>query len=102
MEELTMLARAMKISDASDKQDYETVRRAIEFLTKKFRDQQREIVDCDEFAFWFRARLLPARECFRDFRLAPAPWGRSFLPCLRRCALFGGRFFAHRPSIIGV
>ncbi len=34
-----MLARAMKISDASDKQDYETVRRAIEFLTKKFRDQ---------------------------------------------------------------
>lgn len=34
-----MLARPMKISDASDRQDYETVRRAIEFLTKKFREQ---------------------------------------------------------------
>jgi AraC family transcriptional regulator of adaptative response/methylated-DNA-[protein]-cysteine methyltransferase len=38
-----MLATAMKISDAADrqdeKQDYDTVRRAIEFLTKKFRDQ---------------------------------------------------------------
>jgi AraC family transcriptional regulator of adaptative response/methylated-DNA-[protein]-cysteine methyltransferase len=34
-----MLATAMKISDAADRQDYETVRRAIEFLTKKFREQ---------------------------------------------------------------
>jgi len=34
-----MLATAMKISDAADRQDYETVRRAIEYLTKKFRDQ---------------------------------------------------------------
>jgi hypothetical protein len=38
-----MLATVMKISDAADrqdeKQDYDTVRRAIEFLTKKFRDQ---------------------------------------------------------------
>lgn len=34
-----MLAKAMKLSDASDRQDYETVRRAIEYLTKKFREQ---------------------------------------------------------------
>lgn len=34
-----MLARAMKISDAAERQDYETVRRAIEYLTRKFRDQ---------------------------------------------------------------
>ncbi len=34
-----MHASAMKISDAADRQDYETVRRAIEYLTKKFRDQ---------------------------------------------------------------
>lgn len=34
-----MLAKAMKLTDASDRQDYETVRRAIEFLTRKFRDQ---------------------------------------------------------------
>lgn len=34
-----MLARPMKISDAANRQDYETVRRAIEFLTKKFREQ---------------------------------------------------------------
>ncbi|MGE0604791.1 MAG: helix-turn-helix domain-containing protein, partial [Xanthobacteraceae bacterium] len=34
-----MLARPMKISDAANRQDYETVRRAIEFLTRKFREQ---------------------------------------------------------------
>ncbi len=34
-----MLARAMKISDARGRQDYETVRGAIEYLTKKFREQ---------------------------------------------------------------
>lgn len=34
-----MHAKAMKISDAADRQDYDTVRRAIEYLTKKFRDQ---------------------------------------------------------------
>ena len=34
-----MLARTVKISDAADRQDYETVRRAIEYLTKKFREQ---------------------------------------------------------------
>jgi AraC family transcriptional regulator of adaptative response/methylated-DNA-[protein]-cysteine methyltransferase len=38
-EDFPMLARAMKISDAAERQDYETVRRAIEYLTKKFRDQ---------------------------------------------------------------
>jgi AraC family transcriptional regulator of adaptative response/methylated-DNA-[protein]-cysteine methyltransferase len=34
-----MLARPMKISDIAKRQDYETVRRAIEYLTKKYRDQ---------------------------------------------------------------
>lgn len=34
-----MLARTMKIYDHADRQDYETVRRAIEYLTKKFREQ---------------------------------------------------------------
>src|SRR5262245_12963567 len=34
-----MLARTMKISDAADRQGYGSVRRAIEFLTKKFREQ---------------------------------------------------------------
>lgn len=34
-----MLAGAMKISDVDARQDYDTVRRAIEYLTKKFRDQ---------------------------------------------------------------
>ncbi|MCW5682505.1 MAG: bifunctional helix-turn-helix domain-containing protein/methylated-DNA--[protein]-cysteine S-methyltransferase [Xanthobacteraceae bacterium] len=34
-----MLAGAMKISDTANRQDYETVRRAIEYLTRKFREQ---------------------------------------------------------------
>ncbi len=34
-----MLARPMKISDIAKRQDYETVRRAIEYLTKKYREQ---------------------------------------------------------------
>ncbi len=34
-----MLARPMKISDVAKRQDYETVRRAIEYLTKKYREQ---------------------------------------------------------------
>jgi AraC family transcriptional regulator of adaptative response/methylated-DNA-[protein]-cysteine methyltransferase len=38
-EDFEMLAKAMKISDAADRQDYETVRRAIEYLTTKFREQ---------------------------------------------------------------
>lgn len=34
-----MFARTMKITDAARQQDYDTVRRAIEYLTKKFREQ---------------------------------------------------------------
>lgn len=34
-----MLARTMKMEDASSRQDYDTVRRAIEYLTKRFREQ---------------------------------------------------------------
>lgn len=34
-----MLARTMKIADAASRQDYDTVRRAIEYLTKQYREQ---------------------------------------------------------------
>lgn len=34
-----MLARTMKMADAAGRQDYDTVRRAIEYLTKRYREQ---------------------------------------------------------------
>ncbi|MGE0339468.1 MAG: methylated-DNA--[protein]-cysteine S-methyltransferase [Xanthobacteraceae bacterium] len=34
-----MLARTMKMTDAAGRQDYDTVRRAIEYLTKRYREQ---------------------------------------------------------------
>jgi hypothetical protein len=38
-ENFSMLARTMKMADAAGRQDYDTVRRAIEYLTTRFREQ---------------------------------------------------------------